>query len=299
MLLPTLAAALLAATPVPEETRAAFDAFVTAWNAHDLDAALARFDDDAALTYVREPGPSTASKVLADVESRGKEEIRAFLEDSLDGFHADVLEPKVEVDRVSAKARVRAEGYTRLGLDGVDARFEARVRAGRVVSLVFSLTPEASARIMALAPAANKALIRRLTERLNRKDFSVVDDLISVRYIQHTIMPAGPGRKGLKDFYRAFTAAFPDFEYTIDDMVAEGDRVCVRMTGRYTQRGEFMGIPPTGKPVTVAKMDTFRIVNGRVVEHWDSVDRLGLLQQLGVVPKLPEWTSSPGFEGFR
>jgi predicted ester cyclase len=96
-----------------------------------------------------------------------------------------------------------------------------------------------------------------------------------------------------------FRKAFPDVHYTPEDTRVDGDMVMQRITVHMTHRGEFMGVPATGNPVTVTKMDFWRLMSGKVVEHWDAVDRLGLLQQIGVVPKLSEWQTSPGFEGFR
>ena len=81
-----------------------------------------------------------------------------------------------------------------------------------------------------------------------------------------------------------FAAAVPDARYTVEDMIAEGDRVVSRFTMTGTQTGEMQGIPPTGKQCKVAGIDIFRVVDGKIVEHWDAVDQLGMLQQLGVIP---------------
>jgi predicted ester cyclase len=72
--------------------------------------------------------------------------------------------------------------------------------------------------------------------------------------------------------------------FTVEDIIAEGDKVVARLTARGTQQGEFMGIPPTGKRATVTAIDINRMVGGKSVEHWLEMDTLGLLQQLGVVP---------------
>ncbi|MBI4581940.1 MAG: ester cyclase [Planctomycetes bacterium] len=69
-----------------------------------------------------------------------------------------------------------------------------------------------------------------------------------------------------------------------EDQIAEGDKVATRYTGTWTHRGEFMGIPPTGKDVTVTRIEILRIADGKFVEHWESFDQLGLLQQLGAIP---------------
>jgi steroid delta-isomerase-like uncharacterized protein len=80
--------------------------------------------------------------------------------------------------------------------------------------------------------------------------------------------------------------AFPDLHFTIEDMVAEGDKVVVRWIVRGTHRGTFQDIPPTGKAVTLTGISLFRVANGRGVEVWTDADYLGMLQQLGVVPAL-------------
>jgi steroid delta-isomerase-like uncharacterized protein len=79
-------------------------------------------------------------------------------------------------------------------------------------------------------------------------------------------------------------AAFPDGRTTIDDIIAEGDKVVVRATMKGTHKGEFMGIPATGKQVTISGIDVTRFVNGKSTEHWGQWDTLGMMQQVGVVP---------------
>ena len=79
-------------------------------------------------------------------------------------------------------------------------------------------------------------------------------------------------------------AAFPDFSVTIEDAIAEGDRVAVRVTVRGTHQGALMGIPPTGKQIAIKAISMWRVTDGRIVERWESADTLGLMQQLGVIP---------------
>jgi predicted ester cyclase len=83
-----------------------------------------------------------------------------------------------------------------------------------------------------------------------------------------------------------FRAAFPDGSMTIEDMIAEGEKVVTRKTYRGTHQGEFLSIPPTGRHVSLGLIDIMRIVDGKVVEHWNVGDDLGMLQQLGVIPPL-------------
>ena len=99
----------------------------------------------------------------------------------------------------------------------------------------------------------NKAIFRRMVEEIfNRGNMSLVDEFLAPDFIEREELPPGipPGREGVKQMTIMFRSAFPDFKATIDDMIAEGDKVVVRMTWSGTHKGEFMGIPPTGKSVS-------------------------------------------------
>jgi steroid delta-isomerase-like uncharacterized protein len=92
-------------------------------------------------------------------------------------------------------------------------------------------------------------------------------------------------RESTKQFFAMFHAAFPDSSRIIEDQIAEGELVATRVTLRGTHRGEFQGIPPTGKRVAFTGIGIHRIVGGRIAEHWPQPDLLGLMQQLGVIPE--------------
>ncbi len=79
-------------------------------------------------------------------------------------------------------------------------------------------------------------------------------------------------------------SAFPDFKATIDDILAEDDKVVLRMTWNGTQKGEFLGVPATGKRVSFGVIDIIRIANGKLVEHWGQMDSMSMMQQLGAIP---------------
>ena len=91
--------------------------------------------------------------------------------------------------------------------------------------------------------------------------------------------------EGIKIVTAMFRGAFPDSYFTVEDMIAEGDKVATRKTFHGTHEGEFMGIPPSGRSVSMGLIDIVRIAEGRVVEHWSEGDSLGLMQQLGVIPQ--------------
>lgn len=131
----------------------------------------------------------------------------------------------------------------------------------------------------------NKALMRRFMEEVvNGKNLAVIDELVTADFVEHEELPAeaAGGREGVKQFFGALFNAFPDLHATVDDMVAEEDRVAVRGTWRGTHQGEFMGIPPTGKTATFAVFDIVRVRDGKVTDHWGLSDNMALMQQLGV-----------------
>ena len=139
----------------------------------------------------------------------------------------------------------------------------------------------------------NKALLTRSFEELfNRGNLDVADELFAPDFAEREELPAGlpGGREGVKQLTAMFRRAFPDFHVTIDDIITEGDRVVVRSTWTGTQRGEFMGIPPTGKSICFGVIDIVRIAYGKAVEHWGQLDSMRMMQQLGAIP-VPEAVS--------
>lgn len=131
----------------------------------------------------------------------------------------------------------------------------------------------------------NKAIVRRWVEIWNTKDLDAVEDLLTPDYVRHD--PNAPeisGAAAEAQFVGMVLTAFPDMHITIDKVVAEGDTVVGLLTLRGTQRGEFNGIPPTQKQVVFTSTETFRLHGDRIAEQWVSMDTLGFLQQLGVIP---------------
>jgi len=133
----------------------------------------------------------------------------------------------------------------------------------------------------------DKALVLRFVEEIfNRGNMSVVDEVFAADFVEHEELPAGipRDREGVIQLTTMLRSAFPDFKATIDDIIAEGNKVVIRMTWRGTQKGEFMGVPPSGKSVAVGVIDIIRIADGQFVEHWGQMDSMGMMQQLGVIP---------------
>lgn len=131
----------------------------------------------------------------------------------------------------------------------------------------------------------NKAIVRRFLEEVfNQGKVEVADELVAPTYIRHGMpTPVPPGPESLKQSAAAWRHAFPDVHGTVEDILAEGDRVAYRWTIRGVHRGGFMGATGTGQRVTVSGMTFFRIADGQIVETWDSPDLFGLKQQLGLI----------------
>ncbi len=134
----------------------------------------------------------------------------------------------------------------------------------------------------------NKALIRLFYEEVfNKKNLAAVDDFFAPDHVDHTLpagLPVGP--EGTKQAIAMTLSGFPDLRVTIEDMIAEGDKVVIRFTTHGTQQGALGGIPPTGKQVAVPTIEITRIAGGKIAEDWGLDDRLGMLQQLGLVPAM-------------
>ncbi|HKY54458.1 MAG TPA: ester cyclase [Anaerolineales bacterium] len=131
----------------------------------------------------------------------------------------------------------------------------------------------------------NKNLVRRIFEEgLNQNKPLVFDELIAPSYVNHDFPAPSPGLEGFKMVIGVFRAAFPDMHVTLEEELAEGDKVITRGYFTGTHKGDFQGIPPTGKQIKVKYIDVWRVENGKLVENWVQMDQLGLMQQLGVIP---------------
>lgn len=132
----------------------------------------------------------------------------------------------------------------------------------------------------------NKALVRLLIDEVwNRGNLEKIDELLSPEYTLH-ISAAGvrTDREGYRGAVKAYRDAFSGFQFLIEDMMAEGDKVIIRWTIRGTHTGDYMGVPATGKDIGLTGIAIRRIAGGRIAEEWVEMDRSGLLQQMGAAP---------------
>ncbi|QIO23058.1 ester cyclase [Haloarcula sp. JP-L23] len=132
-------------------------------------------------------------------------------------------------------------------------------------------------------PEENKKIVYQLND-IWQGDLEIVNELVAESYKNHNpIVPdAPPGPEGFKQNVTALLTAFPDLNWTLEDVIAEDDKVVFRAIGHGTHEGELMGIEPTGREVTLSGIVIFRIDDGRVVERWAQFDTTGMLSQLGV-----------------
>ena len=131
----------------------------------------------------------------------------------------------------------------------------------------------------------NKTNVRRFIEEgWNQGNTAVFDELFAADYLGHD--PNGPlhGPEGFKQYFATYRSAFPDTHLTIEDQIAEGDKVVTRWTATGTHQGPLMGIVPSGKHVTITGITITRIASGKAVEDWVNFDTLGMLQQIGAIP---------------
>lgn len=133
--------------------------------------------------------------------------------------------------------------------------------------------------------AQNKALARQFIEKINAQDLDGAFALLAPDWVNHTAGPGVPaGEEGAKAFFTMLFRAFPDLHTRIDDLIAEDDKVVARLNVTGTNNGSMMGMPATGKQVSISVTDIHRIGAGKFVEHWSNSDDLGMMQQLGLIP---------------
>lgn len=127
---------------------------------------------------------------------------------------------------------------------------------------------------------------RDLAEVWTRGDERAVDALYAAQFVDHDPSPELPsGREGVKALSRALHEAFAELAFEADLVIGEGEIVARRWTMRGVHRGPFLGVPPTGKPVTMTGIDVLRVKDGRIVEMWHTEDVAGVLGQLGALPR--------------
>ena len=132
---------------------------------------------------------------------------------------------------------------------------------------------------------ANKALAKRFIEEIFEEGrVEALEELVDPDFVGHSGPSGDTDREALEGAMERVSKGLADVAFTIEDMIAEDDRVAVRLTSSARQVGEFMGIPPSGRTYTIGEIHIFRVRAGKIAEHWHQADFLGLMRQLGALP---------------
>lgn len=127
-----------------------------------------------------------------------------------------------------------------------------------------------------------KDVVGRVYAAVSSGDFETLSGLMADDVVEHEEIPGlEPNKEGVLAFFRGMRQSFPDVSMTVEDMIAEGEKVAVRFTLSGTHRGEFMGMPATGNEITVPGIDFFRVRDGQIAEHWGVSDMAAMMEQLG------------------
>jgi len=132
----------------------------------------------------------------------------------------------------------------------------------------------------------NKAVVHRIQEEVLKKGkLELIDELYSAEVVDHSNLPGfSPGREGIKQMIAMYRGVFDNAKVNVESMIAEGDEVISRCTISGTHAGNYLGIAPTGKHITITVLGVDRVVDGKVVEHWEHFDPLVLMQLIGFMP---------------
>jgi C-1 hydroxylase len=148
----------------------------------------------------------------------------------------------------------------------------------------------------------NKSIVSRFIESYNERKLDLIDDFVATDYIDHE---KNIGREGLKQLINMGLHAFPDWHETVEDIVAEGDKVWVRLSYTGTHKGEFMGLASTGNKISSKAIDIYRVVNGKLAEYWNVTDNVNIFKQIGAIeitekgkPIFPEENNKIGFRAL-
>jgi steroid delta-isomerase-like uncharacterized protein len=139
-----------------------------------------------------------------------------------------------------------------------------------------------------MSTETNKAIVRREMEQVwNKHRLDLVEEFFTEDAVVHAAsFPSRSGLEAVREDLATMLNAYPDIQVNIEDEIAEGDKVVVRWTMRATHQGELFGIPPTGKQITNAGINIYRLVNGKIAGEWFWPDNLNSFQQMGVIPAL-------------
>jgi steroid delta-isomerase-like uncharacterized protein len=136
-----------------------------------------------------------------------------------------------------------------------------------------------------MATQEHEQMVGRWFEAWNAQDVDAAVSLLSTDYVRHDAnLPEVVGPSAQRDFLLGVFHAFPDIQIEAQQLIAQGDSVAVRLLVRGTHHGEFLGVPATGRSITIQSVDVFRLADGKIAEQWVLMDALSLMQQIGAIP---------------
>jgi len=281
----------LAVQPVTQQDKAAvmdvMDQFFEAYRVYDMDKMLSLQTDDVVWTWI-DPGKNfTDFGPEGKMVGTGKDEVRAMFDFDRGGagFSGYMVWSEVQGNRVIATELWESDWTHEIDAPLI-TKSTYTLRDDKIATWVWTVSPESSWRFMNTPNAleANRQLMASINEEIwNQGSLDLIDTRYATDYVRHEAgYPAElAGAAGLKQFIQNLRAGFPDWNCTIEEMVAAGDKVAVRYLCQGTHTGEWNGILPTGNSVTLSDTIIHKIVDGKVVEDWSTYDSLSFMQQLG------------------
>jgi steroid delta-isomerase-like uncharacterized protein len=271
----------------------AFQELLARWNAQDLPGFAKMFHPDAEIydTGLGVPVNRDAYVAAQEMNFQGFSDMRGEIVRVIDMGDGWVLRevvftgthdgPFMGFPATGRTCTLRGAGLLRFDADGLVTNFSLYYDNITVMAQLGLFPPP--------DPEANKALVGRYVEEVwHQGNLDAADEMVAPDFVGHFPEGEAIGIEGAKEHVIAFRTPFPDIHFTIEDMIAEGDKVAARLTFDGTHTGEMMGIPPTGVQTTVTGIFILQIGDGKLVEVWSIVDMLGIMQQLGVMPATHE-----------
>lgn len=252
--------------------------FDAAWNAQDAEKVLALFTDDVVIRLALYPG--------REQMFRGKAQARGFVQAHIAGFRVVSRDHVADGMQVNWKSEAGSDAFRSMGIDVVRFEEEARVENGLIKTLSAVAAPESGARILQATEQANKKAAAEFVDAVfNRHDIGAIDKYVSRDFVDHMPFPgSSPDAAGFKTGVAGYFSAFPDIRVSVEDSLAEGDRVALRVKSQGTQRGAFAGKPASNRPFSVEEIHIVRIVDGKLLEHWGAMDTAEMMRQLTPQP---------------
>jgi steroid delta-isomerase-like uncharacterized protein len=242
--------------------------FDAAWNAQNFDGAMAFFADDATMKLMPPPPDGGVYS--------GKQQIGDFMKGLLPGFHVESIHFRQEGNTVKWLFTVHSDYFGQMGVNPVTGEATA----------VFE-----KEKIKSFTPVFDNATSGKMVARgfFDAFDKGIALDAMGEQFLAPDFVFRGPSMPPMdvaayKQFGASFRTGFPDLVHTIEDQIAEGEKVVTRVTVTGTNKGEFQGMPATGKQVKITGIAIDRVVNGKIKERWVEFDVMGLMQQLGAIP---------------